>query len=517
MTSEAPSAATPEAGRRRCTIGVRSRILATVLGLTSLGMIMTGAASIAVEQRQMLDHVNASLQADVEEFRAYTQSPDTGSGQTSNVSAILRTALERQATTADEVAMGMVDGRPAFVIPGRRPFAIESDTELISQIAALGARAPTRIRDTTTTLAGPIRYAAVQVQVAGKPERGTLVIAASLNPVHQALIRSIRLYSLLSVAALLVIGLGGWLVAGRLLRPLTLLREAADRISHTDLTSRIPVTGRDDVTDLTRTVNTMLDRLQVSFESQQQFLDDAGHELRTPLTIVRGHLEVLDPTDPAEVRATRHLAMDELDRMARIVHDLIILAQAGQPDFVRYRTVDLDQLLADILDKAQGLADRHWVLDPPSRITVLADGQRITQALLQLIDNAVKHTTEDDVIAIGGAERDGRTRLWVRDTGTGVSPQDAQRIFERFGRGGASRAVDGSGLGLSIVGGIARGHGGGRVVLESAPPGAGAQFTLELPLVVLRRGESWVFPSPATDTRPPAGQPGRRPKGIMSR
>jgi len=437
----------------------------------------------------------------------------TGSPGT-DVRAILRAALERQATTSDEVVLGMVNGRSAFVTPGRRAFAIENETALISAIAALPANAPTRIRPGTTRAAGPIRYAVVQLQVTGRPERGALVVAASLKPVHESLVRSVRQYVLLSLAALILIGLGGWLVTGRLLRPLKLLREAADQISHTDLTSRIPVTGHDDLTELTRTVNTMLDRLQGSFEAQRQFLDDAGHELRTPLTIVRGHLEVLDPQDPGEVLATRALVMDELDRMARMVHDLIILAQAGQPDFVRYGPADLDRLLTEVLDKAQGLADRRWVLDETPDITVLADAQRITQAMLQLVDNAVKHTGGHDVIAVGGAEHDGRVQLWVRDTGTGVSAQDAQRIFERFGRAGASRGLDGSGLGLSIVAGIAQAHGGGRVVLSPPRSGQGARFTLDLPRVVIRRGEDWAVPAARDTEAPPVGGPGTLPGRV---
>jgi hypothetical protein len=139
------------------------------------------------------------------------------------------------------------------------------------------------------------------------------------------------------------------------------------------------VTGADDVTELTMTVNTMLDRLQWAFDTQQQFLDDAGHELRTPLTIVRGHLEVLDVGDPLEVSATRDIVLDELDRMARLVDDLVLLAQARRPDFVRFEPVDLDRLIREALDKAQALADRRWVLDAALPVVVAADAQRLTR------------------------------------------------------------------------------------------------------------------------------------------
>jgi two-component system, OmpR family, sensor kinase len=233
-------------------------------------------------------------------------------------------------------------------------------------------------------------------------------------------------------------------------------------------------------------VNAMLDRLEAAFDTQQQFLDDAGHELRTPLTIVRGHLELLDAADPADVEAVRALVMDELDRMARLVTDLILLAQSRRPDFVRFAPVDLDRLLRSVLGKACALADRQWLVESTIAATALADEQRLTQAMLQLADNAARHTEPGDVVALGGAVVGPRVLLWVRDTGAGIAPQDAERIFERFGRAVPARRDEGSGLGLSIVAGIATAH-RGRVALGQ-PSSPGACFTLELPLTLVVPG-----------------------------
>src|SRR5699024_2917573 len=135
-----------------------------------------------------------------------------------------------------------------------------------------------------------------------------------------------RTYALVAAAALVVLAAVAWVLAGRLLRPVRALREAAEQISDTDLSRRIPVTGTDDLSELTRTVNDMLARLETSFRSQRLLLDDAGHELRTPITIVRGHLEVMDPADPDDAAATRELALSELDRMHRLTDDLVLLA-----------------------------------------------------------------------------------------------------------------------------------------------------------------------------------------------
>jgi two-component system OmpR family sensor kinase len=464
--------------------GVRVRIMATVLVLTALGMILAGGAFALFERRQLIGHLDSEL---IAEARAFEETARSLEGPGSSVASVLRTALRRPAP-ADEVLLGMIDGRAAFVTEGARPLAIEQETSLLAEIAALPPDTPTRLRQSKASV-GQVRYVAVQLQVAGRPERGVYVAVAALGPAQALLAESAREYGLLSVAVLAVVASGGWAVSGRLLRPLRRLRRTVERISHTDLTARIPVTGRDDVTELTRTFNDMLGRLESAFDAQQEFLDDAGHELRTPLTIIRGHLEVCDLNDPGEVAATRALVVDELDRMARLVGDLIVLAQARRPDFVRYEPVDLDSLLHAVCDKAGALADRQWLLDGKAGVVVLADEQRLTQAMLQLADNAARHTQPGDVVAFGGAVTRDCVLLWVRDTGTGVDPADAERIFERFGRARSERGRDGSGLGLSIVAGIAVAH-QGRVTLEpqhlaGTDGEGGACFTLRLPLAVL--------------------------------
>jgi two-component system OmpR family sensor kinase len=268
-------------------------------------------------------------------------------------------------------------------------------------------------------------------------------------------------------------------VSGRLLSPLRTLRETADEIGETDLSQRLPVTGNDDLTALTRTFNGMLDRLEGAFVGQRQFLDDAGHELKTPLTVLRGHLELLDTGSPGEIAETRELLLDETDRMSRLVGDLLLLAKSDRPDFLRLRPVDLQQLTADLVAKACGLGDREWTLDGSADAKVLADEQRLTQAVLQLADNAVKHTPDGAAVAIGSSYDGSAFRMWVRDTGPGVPSEDRAHIFERFGRAAVPPGDEGFGLGLSIVGAIARAHGGTVTVEDADPPGA--RFVITLP------------------------------------
>ncbi|MGL5859974.1 MAG: sensor histidine kinase, partial [Phycicoccus sp.] len=274
--------------------------------------------------------------------------------------------------------------------------------------------------------------------------------------------------------------LAAWALARRVLRPLDDLRRTAETITETDVSQRIDVTGADEVAELGETVNGMLDRLEDALDSQRRMLDDAGHELRTPVTVIRGHLELMDARDAGDVEGTRALVIDELDRMGRIVEDLLVLAKARRPDFLRREVVDVGEVVATSLDKASGLAPRSWVLDGAPEVLAPVDAGRVTQALLQLAANAVAVTSEHDTIAFGCAPMPGVVRIWVRDTGPGVPAADRQRIFARFESGGASAGEGGTGLGLAIVAAIAAAHGGTADVAAAAPDG-GALFTLELP------------------------------------
>ncbi|SCF85008.1 Signal transduction histidine kinase, partial [Streptomyces sp. Ncost-T6T-2b] len=271
----------------------------------------------------------------------------------------------------------------------------------------------------------------------------------------------------------------GWAVAGRILAPVRLVRTTAAELTEQDLTRRIPVEGRDDIAALAETFNAMLDRLERAFAAQRVFVDDAGHELRTPITIVRGHLELMGD-DPADREETVRLVTDELDRMSRIVEDLLLLAGAERPDFVRPEPVQLAELTADVFVKVRTLGEREWVLDGVADREVRLDPQRMTQAMVQLAQNAVQHTVPGQRIRIGSRADAGRVELYVADHGPGIPPEDAEVIFERFRRGTSRRGTrtSGAGLGLAIVRAIAEGHHGGVELRRTE--GGGATFVLTL-------------------------------------
>lgn len=453
-------------------MSARARILGWVLLVVLLALAGTLLATRTVLHNQLDQRLDTEISHESAKLRAYLASPDS---RQPDVDALLHRYLERNLPEQHETFFSIVGGAAARRSAVEPPARLDTDRALVADLA----RATTPGYGTVETAVGSVRYGVLPVSVEGDPRRGALVVAEFVDHAAGQIDDVLGVMAAMSWAALVLAGLVGWLVAGRILAPVREVRLAAEQIGESDLTRRIDVRGSDDVAALGRTFNTMLDRLERAFADQREFIDDAGHELRTPITIVRGHLELMGD-DPDDLAVTRRLVQDELGRMQRMVDDLLVLAKSGRPDFVHPGAVDLADLTVETLAKARPLAERAWRLDEVAETTVRADGQRLVQALLQLVANAVRHTTAEQEIAVGSAVTATSVRLWVRDTGEGVPPDSRTRIFERFKRGSNADGDDGAGLGLPIVAAIAAAH-GGSVRLDSVP-GRGATFTIEFPL-----------------------------------
>ena len=446
---------------------MRVRLIATMALLVALALAGAGAIVYAVEAQRLDDQAVAQVDQELDEFARFQQQPFPDVRQ-----ALVR-FLGNNVPDENEVLVAWYDDRPRNAFPRDDQYVASPAFEQTVR-AQLDGNLSRRVQVPTY---GEALVAVQQVRVG--EETGALVVVTYLELDRAELRDTMRTYFIVSLLSLLLITAFAAWQSGRLLAPLRTLRDTAEEISGTDLARRIPERGNDDLTALTRTVNGMLARLEAAFVGQRQFLDDAGHELKTPLTVLRGHLELLDHGDPEEVAETRALLLDEVDRMSRLVGDLILLAKAGRPDFLAPQPVSLERLTHTLLAKARGLGDREWTLDGVGEAIVTMDEQRITQAVLQLADNAVKHTTTGDGVAIGSAADDRQVRLWVRDTGPGVAPEDRSLVFERFGRSHVRPGDEGFGLGLSIVRAIAEGHGGGVSYEEPTPPGA--RFVISFP------------------------------------
>lgn len=445
-------------------LSVRQRLTTTVALLTCLALVAVGLTLYAIESRRIDRSVTASLNREVAELRELEAGGNPSTGRRfASADELLRVFLGRNLPDPDEVLFAFLSTGQTLA-QGGGIMALEDSPQFPALVDRLGTRG-----GTDTLHVGGQEYRITVQPISESSRTASFVVVHDISASRSDLHELIVTYTLLAMlSVILITGLASW-SAARLLSPVRRLSETAQGISDGDLGGRLEVTGHDDLSDLQRTFNDMLDRLEAAFVTQRQLLDDAGHELRTPLTILRGHLEVLDLADPEDIQATRTLLLDEIDRMSRLVNDLLMLAKARRPDFVTTHAVDVETLTHGILDRARALAPREWLLDGVARTTAQIDGQRITQAMLQLADNAARHTREGDEIGIGSRLHEGRIEWWVRDTGPGVAPEMASTLFERFSR--AEHDDEGFGLGLSIVTAIAEAH-DGQVVLDDTATGA---------------------------------------------
>lgn len=461
---------------RLSALSVRSRVIIAVCALTGLALLVSGLVvmlwgRVTTDRRVMEDHEVA-----VTALRQLAAQNDPVTGQPwSSADALLHSAIQHTSLAPAEGVMAIADGEVTWTAPAGVRLRPETDDALVAAVI------PDTAATTTTygRLSTPVTqwlYTVVPVHVSGQLTSAAVVRVTDMDQEYRLHAPIYWAYATVSGIALVVIAGLCWLLVGRLLRPIAMVRRTAEEITATDSSKRIPVTGHDDLALLSTTINSMLDRLDVAARDQRRSLDDIGHELRTPLTIARGHLELMDLADPVDASETRDVVLSELDRMRRLVDDLLTLAHSREPRLLHLQSTDLVQLTDETITKATSLGDRVWQLESVAEVSEWLDPQRITQAWLQLAANAVQYSPPGSVIAIGSAVEAGQVRLWVRDEGQGIALEDQPRVFERHERGSSGT---GTGLGLAIVAAIARSH-GGDVELESEV-GVGSTFTIRLP------------------------------------
>ena len=457
--------------RRSLLSGVRTRVLVSFLVL----LVVSTAASLFVLREVLLsrisDRVTNELAAELEPLEALEQGrPGSGRGWP-DLESLFDAFLDTNSPPPTGVFGTFIGVTPYRAVSSG---AVATESRLPAAISSLEDTSPTS--GTVETEVGEAVWIGIPASVDG--QRGSVIAAALTTAERDQVEDAVRLAVGVSLVVLLLASLFIWLAAGRVVAPLQAVARTARTISETDLSGRIPVQGSDEIAELGRTFNGMLDRLETAFAGQKDFITDVSHELRTPITVIRGHLETLGDS-PGEREEAIMVIQDELDRMSRYVDDLLLLTKAPRPDFLRVAPVDLDLFTHDLFAKARSFGDREWKLDRTGVGIVLADQDRLTQAMMNLVENAVRHTVDGDKISIGTSLEGDEARLWVSDEGPGVDPADRERIFGRFARGKSQRSVDGAGLGLSIVQAIAEAH-GGSVDLDSEL-GKGSTFVVVLP------------------------------------
>ena len=473
-------------------ISARVRILAAILAVACVGLAIVGSVTFLVQRERVIAEVNDRLMTQVDRLETVAESGANGAADDvgtptasedldisdyTSVEQYLRNAVARLVPARNEASVAIIDGKPRFVPQTLSGFNISGDAELIRRVIDETADGST-VRGTAVTESGSLRYIAIPVEVGGDDRTGIYVRAIDLGAELEPVTAAMNTYIISAMAVLGAIGIVGWFVTGRLLSPIRHMRDTARSITISDLSPRLPTEGNDDIADLSRTMNSMLDRLEGSVDVHRQLLDDVRHELKTPITIVRGHLELMDPSDAADVESARQIGIAELDRMTRLVEDIDLLATV-EGDSYTMKNVDLGALTSRVGELVAVIPGHSWSVDVDAEGVILGDEDRLLQAWLQLADNAAKYTPAGTPIEIGSRLDAAGARLWVRDHGPGIPPAARHRIFRRFDRAHGKRSVGGSGLGLAIVDAITKGHSGLCVVTDT--PGGGATFTIHLP------------------------------------
>jgi signal transduction histidine kinase len=323
------------------------------------------------------------------------------------------------------------------------------------------------------------------VEVLADPARDNYIVTERLP----------RALVLGTAAVLLAAGLAAWLAGTRALSPLNRIVSSAAQVAEQgDFSKRLLEDPRDpEVARLTHTFNRLIQRVDDVLATQRQLVEDTSHELRTPLTTIKGNLELLEHdmswAEHVEIVAETR---QEVSRMTRLVRDLLLLAEIGQPDKHELRQVRLDVLVQDVVSRTTG-ADATRVQVRARPVEVSGDEDRLRQLVSNLLQNAVRYASEARGAIHVTVERDmAGAQLVVEDDGPGIPVEALEQVFDRFFRvdRARSRGQGGSGLGLAIVRHITDAH-GGRVWAENRPD-RGARFRVTLPTQA-----SWLEVTPA--------------------
>jgi two-component system, OmpR family, sensor kinase len=352
----------------------------------------------------------------------------------------------------------------------------------------VGLSSPTPIfRD---VIIGSVHFRVLTVPwVVGEREIGAIQVGSTLAVVDatQKVLLTVLLFGVLT--SITLAGLAGWFSTNRALAPLEKVTETALQITRADdLSRRIPYHGpaNDEVGQLIVAFNQTLSRLEGLFNTQRRFMADVSHELRTPLTVIKGNVELMRRFGEMDEESLGVIE-SEVDRLGRMVGDLLLLAQAesGKLPLDR-RVLELDTLLLEAMQQMRVLArDRLTLrLGEIDQVLVCADQDRLKQVIVNLIGNAIGYTPPGGDVVVSLGKENGQAKLSVSDSGPGIAPEDMPHIFERFYRGEKSRTRSkdgkGFGLGLSIAYWIIQNH-EGRIEVESTL-GKGTTFCVWLPL-----------------------------------
>lgn len=483
----------PDRRRRLRRPGLRWRLAA---GVAAVVIIVSAISFILIYQgtgTQVRHEIDDEISGDVSEF-GQTLANARSHSSADLAQAALAYVRGQPFSTSSTLLFASIPGSPTIANRAEffgRPTLDDGDTAAEAQAEARESARLLSEPDGFSTLSlpdvGPVRLVKRSVALGG--QRLVLGVAEPLAPVQRAQDGVARAYVLAGLITLFGAFIAAYLIGSRFSRPLRRMAAVAARVDAGDLHPRILDDGghAEEITVLADSFDHMLDRLSEAFDAQRAFIADASHELRTPLTAIRGQLEVLaESPNPSkrDVERVSRIVRAEVARTTRLVDDMLLLARAEQTEFLIPQHIELAALVEEIWSGSTLLADRDFQLREPPEATLVADPDRLAQALRNLVNNAIEHTAPVEGIVRLSVELRGReVSFVVDDDGPGIPTDQRERVFDRFYRTDAARdrVSGGTGLGLAIVRAIAEAHGGS--VAAGGGALGGARMTMRLPIV----------------------------------
>jgi len=443
---------------------VRLRAAVAAMVIVGAGLSLGAVGMFVLLHRSLYGSLEASTKLQADEVAGLLSSGDGRLHLPSSPSLVQVVAADGRVVAADPLAAGS----PALLapLPPGAPEEVAAVSSLPRARAGLGPHE------------GP--YVLVRRAVRTRSGWVTVEVVTSLDTLREALARLARILGVGVPLAVLLVGGVAWLLAGRALRPVEMVRAEVAEITASDLHRRVPTPrGADEIARLAATMNSMLERLETAQRRQSRFVSDASHELRTPLAVLRTELEVAATHPGDEPTDVLRRALEQVDEMGALVEDLLLLARAQEGvgpggDEI----VDLDDV---VLTECRQLRDRSGLRVDVSGVhpaRVRGRRRELGRVVRNLCDNAGRWAASEVVVSL---RREGRAvELVVEDDGPGIPPADRAAVFQRFVRLEESRTreVGGTGLGLAIVKELVSSH-GGQVWVADGP--RGARLVVRLP------------------------------------
>ncbi|MEF9872205.1 MULTISPECIES: ATP-binding protein [Micrococcaceae] len=470
------------------TVSARLRIVGWIVLTTALALLAVTVSMRSIMSGQVAEAANVGIAQEIEEFRTFAAEgldPKTAR-PFSSIGELMERYLARQQPMAGEAILAQANGR--VLTAGTA--ANQAGTWLADDPVLLG-----RILDDAKTSGilesnhGTVRWAKAEAKDAsgasGAGHQAHLVVAHFIGGAQEEANRQATMLFGVAAGGLALTAGIAWLAAGQIMRPIRTMSETAASISANDLSARVPVEGRDDLAQLARTLNAMLDRVEASHLAQRHFIAEAREHLGSPQRKMAAALQKLNEEEVPRKQRGRIIstAQAHISLMGQTLADLELLAQSSDPDFIQRRMVPVGEVTADVAAAAArpgAYPDRRFRIAESAKAQAWLDPLRVAQAMHQLIQNAVAHTEDGESIRIGSAAAKGMASFWVANDGPALDPDQARALLENYRSAPeAGQQGSGMGLGLAVVKAVAQAH-GGTAWVESGN-GNGTSFGFSLP------------------------------------